>query len=128
MNKLSILAILSSFFTITSCYQDTNSNSFDDRYSLSNGIDTSTPNGQRLSNAYDILKENCMNCHTGYHNSWTNLNTDSKWINTGLVEQNDAYSSTLLIRLKNIGGNMPKDNPQISEEDFDIIVDWIDNI
>lgn len=128
MNKLSILTILSLFFTITSCYQETNSNSFDDRYSLSNGIDTSTPNGQRLSDAYDILKESCMNCHTGYHNSWTNLNTDSKWINTGVVEQNDAYSSTLLIRLKNIGGNMPKDNPQISEEDFDIIVDWIDNI
>jgi hypothetical protein len=49
-------------------------------------------------------------------------------VNSGAIEPNDAYGSTLLIRLKNIGGNMPKDNPQISEEDFDRIVDWIDNI
>jgi hypothetical protein len=45
-----------------------------------------------------------------------------------VIEVGETYSSTLLVRLKNIGGNMPKDNPQISEEDFDKIVDWIDNI
>ncbi|MFT6633870.1 MAG: hypothetical protein ACJAS4_003843, partial [Bacteriovoracaceae bacterium] len=59
---------------MTSCYQETNSNSFDDRFSLSNGIDISTAAGQRLSDAYDILNTNCMSCHTGYHNNWSSLN------------------------------------------------------
>jgi len=116
------------FFLMSSCYQETNSNSFDDSFSLSNGIDTSTAAGQRLSDAYDVLNTHCMSCHTGYHNNWNNLNTDGKWMATEVIEAGDPFSSTLLIRLKNIGGNMPKDNSQMSEEEFDKIVNWIDNI
>jgi mono/diheme cytochrome c family protein len=123
-NSICILFLL----LTTSCYQETNSNSFDERFSQSNGIDTSTAAGQRLSDAYDVLNDNCMNCHTGYHNNWSRLNTDAKWMNTGLIENGDPYSSTLLTRLKNIGGNMPKDNPQVTEEQFDKMVNWIDNI
>ncbi len=119
---------LLSLLLLVSCYQETNSNSFDGRYSLSNGIDTSTAGGQRLSDAYDIFNDACISCHTGYHNSWSSLNTDAKWINTGFIETGDAFSSTLLIRLKNMGGNMPKDNPQVTEKEFDQIVNWIDNI
>ncbi|MFT6631534.1 MAG: mono/diheme cytochrome c family protein [Bacteriovoracaceae bacterium] len=126
MNKIFLLIAINVF--LISCYQEVNSNSFDDRFSKSNGVDTSTAAGQRLSDAYDVMKNNCMNCHTGYHNNWSSLNTDQKWIGEGVIEVGETYSSTLLVRLKNIGGNMPKDNPQISEEDFDKIVDWIDNI
>ncbi len=122
------LLVITTLSLMTSCYQEVNSNSFDDRYSVSNGIDTSTANGKRLSDAYDVLSNKCMNCHTGYHNNWSDFTTDSKWIEANLVESNNAYLSSLVLRMKNTGGNMPKDNPQIKEEDFDIIIEWIDNI
>jgi hypothetical protein len=121
-----LLAI--SFLSLTSCLQSTNSNSFDRSYSQTVNIDTSTAAGERLYAAYMVLKNNCMNCHTGYHDSWTTFNTDQKWIESTLVEVNDGYSSSLIINLKNIGGSMPKDRPQLPEEDLDILLDWIDNI
>lgn len=120
------IAILTVF--LVSCMQDINSNSFDDKFSISNGIDTSTAAGQRLSDAYDVLNNQCMSCHTGYHNSWNGLNTDAKWIGTGLIEAGDAYSSSLVIRLKNIGGNMPKDNPQMTEDELNKMANWIDSL
>ncbi len=113
---------------LTSCIQSTNSNTFDRTFSENIGIDRSTPAGERLYQAYIVLKNDCMSCHSGYHNSWSSFNTDQAWIDSGLIESNDAYSSTLVIRLKNIGGNMPKDNPQLSEEDFDKVIEWIDSI
>lgn len=113
---------------VTSCYQSTNSNSFDRVHSENPNIDRSTAAGERFYQAYTIIKNNCTSCHTGYHNTWSTFNTDQAWISSGLVESNDAYGSTLVIRLKNIGGNMPKNNPQISEEDFKKITDWIDGI
>ena len=121
---LSLVAIT----LFVSCNQSTNSNSFDRTYSENIGIDRSTAAGERLYQAYSALKNNCMSCLSGYHNAWSSYNTDQAWINSGLVESNDAYGSTLVIRLKNIGGNMPKDNPQRSEEDFDKIIEWIDSI
>ncbi|MDP7320934.1 MAG: cytochrome c [Bacteriovoracaceae bacterium] len=121
---LSFIAII--FFV--SCNQSTNSNSFDRAFSENIGIDRSTAEGERLFQAYTSLKNNCMSCHSGYHNTWSSYNTSQAWINAGLVESNDAYASSIIIRLKNIGGNMPKDNPQIPEEDFDKIIEWIEGI
>ena len=122
------LAYISTSLLLVSCYQDINSNSYDDSYSLTNGIDTSTPNGKRLSTAYNVLKDKCMSCHTGYHNKWIDYTTDAKWLNSGLVEPNNAFSSEIITKLKNMGGNMPKDNPQIPEKDFDNLVLWIEDI
>lgn len=113
---------------LASCNQSTNSNSFDRKYSENIGIDRSTAGGERLYQAYIALKKNCMSCHSGYHSSWTTFNTDQAWIESGLIESNDAYGSTLVIRLKNMGGNMPKNNPQMSEEDFEKIIEWIDGL
>ena len=122
------ITIVISALILVSCYQEINSNSFDDSYSSTNGIDTSTPNGKRLSTAYNVLKDKCMSCHTGYHNKWIDFTTDTKWIDSGLIQPNNAFSSDIITRLKNMGGNMPKDNPQIPEKDFDDLVLWIDDI
>ena len=74
------------------------------------------------------MQESCMSCHSGFHNNWNSFKSDEEWISSGLIAPGDPYSSTLVIRLKNIGGNMPKDNPQISEDEFDKIVDWINEL
>ncbi|MBK24569.1 MAG: hypothetical protein CME70_11295 [Halobacteriovorax sp.] len=121
-------AILLYLLVASSCIQSDNSNTFDRAFSENIGIDRSTPKGERLYQAYIVLKENCMSCHTGYHNDWNSNKTDQGWISSGQIEPNDSYSSSLVIRLKNIGGNMPKDKPQISEAEFDLITNWIDNI
>lgn len=125
---MKIYLSLVTIILLVSCNQSTNSNSFDRTYSENIGINRSTAAGERLYQAYTALKNNCMSCHSGYHNAWSSYNTDQAWVDSGLIESNDAYGSTLVIRLKNIGGNMPKDNPQMSEEDFDKVIEWIDSI
>ncbi|MDH5415521.1 MAG: hypothetical protein OEW87_15400, partial [Flavobacteriaceae bacterium] len=107
-----------------SCIQSTNSNSFDRSFSETIDIDRSGPAGESLFQAYNVLKKNCMSCHTGYHNDWNAFNTDQAWINSGVIEPNDAYASSLVIRLKNTGGNMPKNSPQITEDELTIISTW----
>ena len=113
------------FLLLASCGQNFNSNSGDFALSSDNGIDSSTPAGSRLSAAYDVLKSNCMSCHTGYHNAWANYKTDSEWITKGLAVRGDTTSSQVYDRLKNVGGDMPLNSPQISDSNRQIIENWI---
>lgn len=112
-------------FFLIGCGQDFNSNSGDESFSAVNGIDTSTPAGQRLDAAYTVLKNECMSCHTGYHNSWNSYKTDTAWINAGLVSAGSPAASTVYNRLKNVGGDMPLLNPQISEVERQALDAWI---
>lgn len=112
-------------FILTSCGQDFNSSSGDFALTADNGIDTSTAAGVRLSAAYNVLKNNCMTCHTGYHNGWANYKTDSDWITKGLAVRGDTTSSQVYDRLKNVGGDMPQGAPQISDTDRQKLEDWI---
>lgn len=121
--KYLILLIL-----LTSCGQSFNSNSGDEAYTAVNGIDTSTPAGQRLDAAYTVLKSECMSCHTGYHNSWNAYKTDLAWQNAGLVSAGNTASSAVYMRLKNVGGDMPLLNPQISETKRQTLETWITNL
>lgn len=120
------LIIISLF--LASCGQSFNSNSGDDALGGYNGIDTSTPAGQRLDAAYTVLKNECMSCHTGYHNSWSAYKTDSAWINAGLVSAGAPGSSAVYARLKNVGGDMPILNPQISETERQVLENWISHL
>lgn len=112
----------------TGCGQSFNSNTGDEAFSAVNGIDTSTPAGQRLDAAYTVLKNDCMSCHTGYHNSWNAYKTDLAWQNAGLVSPGSTAASTVYSRLKNIGGDMPLLNPQISETERQTLETWITNL
>jgi|SRR5690606_38356957 len=123
MMRLLVIILLSA-----SCGQSFNSHTGDELFSGSNGIDTSTPAGQRLDAAYTVLKNECMSCHTGYHNSWANYRTDSAWINAGLVSPGSINSSSVYTRLKNVGGDMPVLNPQISEVEREVLEDWISQL
>ncbi len=98
---------------------------------LSPGSSLMPPPGEmegKFAEAYEVLKTNCISCHTGKHNSWESRQTEQAWVTSGLVNAGDAANSRLVTKLKNNGGNMPKDNPQISDEDLAKIVDWINSI
>lgn len=113
---------------LTGCGQSFNSSSGDSAFTATNGIDTTTPAGQRLDAAYTVLKNECMSCHTGYHNSWNNYKTDLAWQSAGLVVSGDPAGSQVYFRLKNVGGDMPQLNPQISEIERQTIEDWISQL
>jgi uncharacterized membrane protein len=120
--RLILLLIL-----LSSC-QDFNSNSFDESLVDTVNIDTSTPGGKRLKDSYDILNDKCMNCHTGYHNSWLKYDTDNLWETNQVVIKGDAEASELIIRMKNRGGDMPLGGVQLTVDEFQVVSEWINNI
>lgn len=118
MNKLLLLILLS----LSGCGQSYNSNSKD--FLLSgNGID---PSNTSLVAAFSVIDNKCISCHSGYHNSWSSYKTDQQWIDSGNVLAGSALSSPLVIRLKNRGGDMPLLNSNLSESEYNSLVNWID--
>ena len=108
--------------TSTSCGQSWNTNSKD--FLLSgNGIDPSNTN---LVTAFAVINDECISCHTGYHNSWSTLNTDQLWIANGSIVAGSALSSPLITRLKNRGGDMPLLSPTLTETQYNALINWID--
>ncbi|TNE95422.1 MAG: hypothetical protein EP326_15170 [Deltaproteobacteria bacterium] len=111
-------------FLLTSCGQDYNSNSFDRQRYGNTGIDNTTPFGK----AFNVIQTNCINCHTGYHNIYSNYTTSQAWVNSGLVKANDFAGSPLIIKLINYGGNMPQGGSQLGQTEINYLNDWITNL
>lgn len=124
--KMKYLILIS--FLFLGCGQDFNSNSFDKERYGDTGIDTSTPAGQRFSKAYTVLENNCISCHTGYHNIYSGYTTSEAWIDAGLVVAGDFSGSFLIQKLQNYGGNMPQGSSQLSETEITNLNDWITNL
>jgi len=99
---------------LTSCGQTFNSSSSDARY----GVVTQ-------SAAITILNNNCVNCHDGYHNAWGVYKTFDDYDNAGLVNSGDPDNSQIIIRLKNFGGDMPKNAGALSDADYLVLQNWI---
>lgn len=74
-----------------------------------------------------ILKSKCMNCHN-YHSEWLNYTTDDDWLNYGLIIRGDAANSLLIQRTVNAGGNMPQGGSPLSPAEYQVLLDWINNI
>jgi len=124
---IKILPILIFFL---GCIQSYNSNSFDEElYGPESKTTThEDPEITRTSKAITIIQKNCISCHSGRHNKWTNFSTDSQWIQAKVIIPGNSANSRLIRKLKNRGGNMPFGNPAISEEEVDVLVDWIDQL
>ena len=123
MKKIFILAFI---LTLYSCGQDYNSNSGDSgQYSTNGSIDTSTPEGARLSAAYTVMQGKCFQCHS----AWSAYDTSSKWEQAGLITPSSAATSQLIRSLKNYGGDMPPDSHSpLTNEQLTTLENWIDNL
>lgn len=123
---MKILPFLIFFF---GCIQSYNSNSFDDeKYAPPSNLNQVDPKTEIRSKALSIIQINCISCHLGHHNRFSGFSTDAQWVSARLVIPGDSANSRLIRKLKNRGGNMPFNNPAISEEDVDALVDWIDQM
>lgn len=107
--------------------QGLNSNSLDATKYVENDIDTTTPAGLRYSKAYTVLNDQCISCHSGEHDSWSQLE-ESDWEPFGYIIEGDASSSSLVTRLINYGDNMPLGGSALSQSDLDAVEDWINNL
>jgi len=121
MIRLTILLFL------LGCVQDYNSHSGDrTRYGTRpRPTRSADPGSRRLAKAYSVIEKNCLTCHLNFHNAWANNTTDQAWKNTGLINPGDPFSSRLITKLQNLGGNMPFQNAPISEDDLNTLVEWI---
>lgn len=122
MNKFLLIFL----FLISACGQDYNSNSFDETRFGSGNIDTSSPAGQRLAAAFNIIQTNCISCHSNYHSFYGTYTTDELWLNSGLVVAGDFEGSFLIQNLKNYGGSMPQGGSQLSSEQIEVLREWIE--
>ncbi|EQC50414.1 cytochrome c [Bacteriovorax sp. DB6_IX] len=106
---------------LISCQTD-NSNSFDPDLANSQ-ID---PINTNLVKSYKVIQDRCISCHTGYHNSWASYTTDQAWIDSGNITAGVIGDSPLVTKLKNRGGNMPIGGPNLTNDEYDAIVTWIE--
>jgi mono/diheme cytochrome c family protein len=111
-----------------SCGQDINSTSDDLTKFQASAIDTSTPAGIRLFNAYTIIQTNCTSCHTSYHSAFAGYTTDNAWINAGQVVAGDFDGSYIIQKLINYGSNMPLGGSALSNDDIETLTTWISNL
>jgi hypothetical protein len=118
MKQKRIIKILLLSQLIISCGQDYNSNSFDKEIYSDPSIDTSTPAGLRFSKAYNVLSDNCVACHTGYHDTYASLVTSEQWTALGLISNGDFANSLIIQKLINYGGDMPKNGSELSETEI----------
>lgn len=112
---------------LLSCGQSYNSNSFD-KEKYKNQIDITSPEGKRFFLAYSVIKDKCISCHTGYHNSYSGYTKSSDWTSIGLVSAGDYDGSFLKNKLKNYGGNMPASGSELSDIEIAYLQDWVDQL
>lgn len=112
---------------LISCGQDYNSNSFDEE-KYNTKIETTSPEGLRFYNAYNVISTKCVSCHTSYHNSYASYKTSQHWLDSGLITANDFDNSFLILKLKNYGGSMPQGGAELSSDQITYLRDWIEGL
>ena len=111
---------------LTSCGQTYNSNSSDTGLvALGACSEAGTAAGDRYCAAEAINQNRCINCHSGYHDQWASYTNDAAWKTSGRVVAGSTAGSTMITRLKNQGGNMPTDNPQIPDAEYQTLLEWV---
>lgn len=120
INKLFFLLLV----TLFSCGQTFNSNTNDKGLVALGDCVGSTD----FCTAQGIIQTRCINCHTGYHDQWATFNDEAAWKASGRVVAGSTSQSSLITRLKNQGGNMPADAPQIPDSEYQALIQWVQNM
>jgi len=72
-----------------------------------------------------IFNNNCGNCHLGNSSGGVNLSSYINTMNSDVITPGNHEQSTLWDEINS--GDMPQgNNPELSEEDIDLIAQWID--
>jgi hypothetical protein len=109
------------------CGQTFNSNT-EDFNLLASSFCTDQSN-TALCTANEIIQTKCTTCHTSnIHAFWSGLDTNAEWVASGRVVAGNPDASNLVTKLKNYGGNMPDQAPELSDADAQAIRDWISGI
>lgn len=123
MNRVCLLFIT----LLSACGQSFNSNTSDFNLVVSNFC--TDQSNLRLCAANEVLQKKCANCHTSsIHAAWTTYSTDAEWLAAGnnRVIAGNSDASTVITKLKNYGGNMPDQAPELTDAEAKILRDWID--
>lgn len=123
---MKILVSLFLTFVLMSCGQSFNSNSKD--FLLGSQTYCSDTSQTKLCVANEIIARNCINCHSGYHNSWASYLTNSAWLASAMIAAGNSDNSALILKLKNAGGNMPEGAAPLSDADYSALRSWIDSL
>jgi uncharacterized membrane protein len=122
-----MLKLFPLLLVLASC-QDYNSNT-SDRSKYGPVELEANPQFQR---AYGIIQQRCTSCHTSpVHSGWGTYTTSQMWIDTGRVVAGDSQNSPLVRRIWNSGNtdsNMPQGQGPLANDEYDAIVEWIDNL
>lgn len=126
---MKLLLILSILFSLTSCFQQSNSSTADD--SSCSGAKGS----EQFKEVCAIIVDKCIACHGDHNFSTANqeYQDEEKFLAIdGLVKPGDAVNSYFVKRIKNCGSgenaDMPTGDDPISSEDCETIKDWINSL
>lgn len=119
---------LSTLLLLSSCQYFT-SNSYDKEKYGPVLSDETDPN---FLKAYNIIQNRCINCHSStIHAHWSQYKDNNAWLDSGLVNRQDADNSFFIQRIINYGGpssNMPQGSGALPPAEYDFLKEWINNI
>lgn len=87
-----------------------------------------------LNSTKQVLSRECLQCHVaGGGATRLDFQTTDQFIQAGLIVPGDPRSSKLIYRLKNFPGtdgsnNMPSTSRRLSDNDYQVIYSWINNM
>lgn len=120
-----IILIFVAFLSF-SCVQTNNSVSGDNKIYSTKKIDSSTPEGMRLSNFMNVINNHCISCHSATMALYSN----DEWKDSGYLTPGSPTSSIIYCRIKGSGcgaEDMPESGA-ISVEELNSIRTFIENI
>ena len=115
---------------LSSC-EDINSNSADKLKYSKQGPQPEEAQDPNFAPAFKVIQNNCISCHTGFHNRWASYTTNDKWIASGRINRGDPDNSRIIERTINsgqTGANMPIGGGPLSDADYQLLRTWITNI
>lgn len=88
-------------------------------------------NNAQFRAAYKVIQNRCINCHGGNHNTWATYVNSQLWIDNGLIIARDPQASKLIRRTINsgvVGANMPPGGSPLPNDEYQAILDWINDL